>query len=498
MKLFSLAALSLVCSTVSGLTPAQWRGQSIYQVVTDRFARTDGSVTASCNVNSYCGGTWQGIIKHLDYIQGMGFTAIWISPVTQQITGDSSDGQSYHGYWQNDLYKLNSNFGTADDLKQLSKAIHDRGMYLMVDIVTNHMAYLGCGSCVDYSTLKPFNSKSYYHDFCLINYNDATSIKNCWMGDNIVALPDLRTEDSSVSSMLNSWVKGLVTNYTIDGLRLDSAQQVSTASLKPLEAAAGVYVIGEIFNGAPDYTCPYQQSLSGVLNFPSYYWITEAFQTTSGSISNLANGINTLKSTCKDVTIMGSFLENHDVKRFPYTTSDLSLTKNAIAFTILQDGIPIVYYGQEQQFKGGDVPYDREALWTSGYSTTSTLYKFIGAINQIRNQALFKDPTYLTYNAYPVYSDTSTIVMRKGYTGAQIISVFSNRGASGASYTLSLTSSQTGFTANQALVEILGCTSYTTDSSGNLAVAMAGGAPRIFYPAAQLTGSAVCSTLTSK
>jgi alpha-amylase len=75
-KLLSLAAACV--TTVSALTPAQWRGQSIYQVLTDRFARTDGSTSASCNTadQNYCGGTWKGITNHLDYIQGMGFTAV--------------------------------------------------------------------------------------------------------------------------------------------------------------------------------------------------------------------------------------------------------------------------------------------------------------------------------------------------------------------------------------------------------------------------------------
>lgn len=80
---FSLFSLALACATnVSALSPAQWRGQSVYQVLTDRFARTDGSTTATCNTGdqNYCGGTWQGIINHLDYIQGMGFTAV-ISPL---------------------------------------------------------------------------------------------------------------------------------------------------------------------------------------------------------------------------------------------------------------------------------------------------------------------------------------------------------------------------------------------------------------------------------
>jgi len=78
--------------------------------------------------------------------------------------------------------------------------------------------------------------------------------------------------------------------------------------------------------------------------------------------------------------------------------------------------------------------------------------------------------------------------MRKGNAGAQTVSVLSNLGANGISYTLTLSSSDTGFTASQALTEVLSCTAYTTDSSGNLAVKMAGGLPRIFYPTAKLTG----------
>lgn len=61
---------------VSALSPAQWRSQSVYQVITDRFARTDGSTSAFCDLNRYCGGTWQGLINKLDYIQNMGFSAV--------------------------------------------------------------------------------------------------------------------------------------------------------------------------------------------------------------------------------------------------------------------------------------------------------------------------------------------------------------------------------------------------------------------------------------
>lgn len=70
------------------------RKQSIYQVVTDRFARSDLSTSAPCDTSQqvYCGGSWHGLISKLDYIQGMGFTAVWISPIVKQIDGVTKDG----------------------------------------------------------------------------------------------------------------------------------------------------------------------------------------------------------------------------------------------------------------------------------------------------------------------------------------------------------------------------------------------------------------------
>lgn len=230
--------------------------------------------------------------------------------------------------------------------------------------------------------------------------------------------------------------------------------------------------------------------------FDRYYWITQAFQSTSGSISNLYNGINTLKSTCKDTTLLGSFMENHDLARFPSLTSDYALAKNAIAFTMLADGVPIIYQGQEQHFSGSSVPNNREALWQSGYSTSSQLYPFITTINKIRKQAIKQDTGYLTYQAYPVYSDASTIVMRKGTTGSQVIGIFTNKGSSGSS-SFTLSSSASGFSAGQYVTDVLSCTSYTTDSSGNIAISINAGAPRVLYPTAKLTGSGLCSGSSS-
>lgn len=94
----SLLVAAAIVAPVTALTPAEWRSQSIYQVMTDRFARTDLSTDAQCDTSEqvYCGGTWQGLISELDYIQGMGFTAIWISPFVEQMEGLTVDGSSYH------------------------------------------------------------------------------------------------------------------------------------------------------------------------------------------------------------------------------------------------------------------------------------------------------------------------------------------------------------------------------------------------------------------
>jgi alpha-amylase len=82
----------------------------------------------------------------------------------------------------------------------------------------------------------------------------------------------------------------------------------------------------------------------------------------------------------------------------------MALAKNAAAFIILSDGIPIIYAGQEQHYSGGADPANREAVWLSGYSSTSELYKLIATANAIRNYAISKDPGYVTYKVHCPHS----------------------------------------------------------------------------------------------
>ncbi|KAJ5126066.1 hypothetical protein N7448_005374 [Penicillium atrosanguineum] len=491
--LFSRLALlaGLIRSAVAA-TPAEWRSQSIYFMLTDRFARTDGSISAECNTGDrlYCGGTWKGIEKKLDYIQGMGFTAVWITPVTGQIPGDTGYGHAYHGYWQQDIYSLNSHYGTADDLKSLASALHKRGMYLMVDVVANHMGFNGAGTDINYKDFHPFNSIADFHSYCEVNdYANQTNVEKCWLGDTTVALADLNTESKSVQKIWYSWIHNLVKDYSIDGLRVDTVRHVQKSFWPAYNKAAGVYCVGEVFENDVDYTCGYQDVMDGILNYPMYYPLLAAFKSTSGSMSDLYNMINTVKSTCKDSTLMGSFIENHDNARFASYTKDISLAKNAAAFTIMADGIPIIYAGQEQHYSGGSDPSNREATWLSGYNENSELYKLIAKANAVRSWAIFKDLNYITYKNYPIYKDENTLAMRKGYNGNQTITVLSNLGENGSEYTLSLPN--TGYSAGMKLTEIFTCKNITVDKSGNVPVPMAFGRPRILYPTSLLKGSMV-------
>jgi alpha-amylase len=367
----------------------------------------------------------------------------------------------------------------------------------MVDVVTNHMGYNGCRSCVDYSIFNPFSSASFFHPGCDIHYADERSVQQCWQGDEKVSLPDLRTEDQNVRDIWNDWIKQMVAKYHIDGIRLDSAKHVETSFLAPFEAASGVFMIGEVYHGDPAYTLPYQNHMSGVMNYPAFYWIVKAFSSTSGSIYELVEGIDKVKNSARDTSLLGSFLENHDQPRFAHKTKDMALTKNAIAFTALMDGIPIIYQGQEHRYDGGGDPHNREALWFSGYSTTSELYHMISSLLKVRSHAIAQHPRYLDYKAWPILSNEHMIAMRKGFDQHQLIGVYSNVG-NGNSYSVTLDHDKTGFRPSQSLLEVLSCNVSDTDSNGNLRVESNSGEPKVFYPLERLSGSGICTALTGK
>ncbi|MBI5479319.1 MAG: alpha-glucosidase C-terminal domain-containing protein [Deltaproteobacteria bacterium] len=121
-----------------------WRDEVIYQLMVDRFA--NGDINNDYRVEPghlgrYQGGDYQGVIDKLDYLEELGVTALWISPVVRNVEEDAGFA-SYHGYWTQDFLSVNPHFGDLAALRRLVDAAHARGMKVILDIVTNHVGQL--------------------------------------------------------------------------------------------------------------------------------------------------------------------------------------------------------------------------------------------------------------------------------------------------------------------------------------------------------------------
>ena len=149
----------------------------------------------------------------------------------------------------------------------------------------------------------------------------------------------------------------------------------------------------------------------------------------------------------------------------------------------------MLYQGQEQGFSGNATPFNREAVWTSGFNTNADLYKFTADMNKLRNHAIQINTDYLDYQSFPIYTDQSTIVLRKGSEGHQVVTVLSNVGGSGGDYTVML---PTAYGSGQVVMDVVSCTNTTVSGEGQLLVPISAGAPHVFFPVDQMRGSGLC------
>lgn len=121
-----------------------WRQEVIYQLMVDRFANGDRGNDYLVDLDAparYHGGDWRGVEENLEYLTDLGVTAIWISPIVKNVETDAGvDG--YHGYWAQDLTQLNPHFGDMVSLRRMIDAAHEKGIKIILDIVTNHMGQL--------------------------------------------------------------------------------------------------------------------------------------------------------------------------------------------------------------------------------------------------------------------------------------------------------------------------------------------------------------------
>ncbi len=133
-------------------SPATWRDQILYFLLPDRFSdgeegtrpkfeptrptefKTDNPAEWMEGGTKFQGGTIKGIKTKLDYLQNLGVTTLWIGPIWKQRT----DLETYHGYGIQNFLEVDPRFGTRQDLRDLIDIAHDRGMYVLLDIIYNH------------------------------------------------------------------------------------------------------------------------------------------------------------------------------------------------------------------------------------------------------------------------------------------------------------------------------------------------------------------------
>jgi alpha-amylase len=181
--------------------------------------------------------------------------------------------------------------------------------------------------------------------------------------------------------------------------------------------------------------------LSAHANFLSYTPLLGGFESATHTLWDLYDAFVATQANCSDSTLTGMFTENQDNSRFAAATNDMQLAKNAASFTMLSDGIPIIYNGQEQHFSGvSQNGQNREAIWLTGYDTTAPLYTHIAMLNKIRNWfvAMANEEPYWSgywkFKCSIIYSDDHVLALRKGVAGYRMVSITNNYGTATKTY----------------------------------------------------------------
>lgn len=309
----------------------------------------------------------------------------------------NSEG-GYHGYWASDFDDVNENFGSEDDLHELIAEAHARDIWIMVDVVCNHMTCNDCYACVgcdgDLTTTKPFDSPEYFHDLCQIqNWDNQEEVENCRLAN----LPDLDQDHPFVRETLINWIVDIQSKYDFDGFRMDTVPEVSKDFWDELQAASGHYIVGEVFQGNTGYVADYQNYLSGVFSYPLFF-VSRGVFAYGGSMRDLENHFQNEYPLYRDPGLLGVFTDNHDNARFLNVRNDLDAWRSFLTFSLTVEGIPCLYYGGEQDFNGGDDPLNREIMWPDHYNTGTTTFKHVKAIMDLKKSSGFgREPQVQRY-----------------------------------------------------------------------------------------------------
>ena len=416
--------------------------EQFYFVLPDRFANGDtsndrGGLRGSrletgfdpTDKGFYQGGDLKGLTQRLDYVKGLGTTAIWLAPIfkNRPVQGTGKDASAgYHGYWITDFTQVDPHFGTNADLSKLIDKAHGKGMKVFFDVITNHTA-----DTVDYAEkeygYKPKGAYPYLDtdgrpfddsegmrkvDAASFPYtpvttgtkvpawlNDPTMYHN--RGDSTYAgestgygdfsgLDDLWTERPEVVTGMEKIYEKWVRDFGIDGFRIDTVKHVDldfwTQWATALDAYAAkrgrddFFMFGEVYSADTAVTSPYvtRGRLDATLDFP-FQEAARQYASQGAPASKLAAvyGDDYRYTTDKANTYeQVTFLGNHDMGRIgTFLKEDnpkagdaelLARARLANELMFLGRGNPVIYYGDEQGYTGAGGDKDaRQPLFAS-------------------------------------------------------------------------------------------------------------------------------------
>lgn len=350
----------------------------LYLIMPDRFANGDPTndnlvmktayKTDRNDPSARHGGDLAGIEKHLDYIEDLGVTAIWLNPVLE----NDMQGGSYHGYATTNYYRVDRRFGTNEDYVRLIDKTHAKGMRVVMDMIFNH-----CGS--DHIWMKDVPSKDWFNN--LDKYVETSHVKEVYFdpyaseydtkrmvdGWFVPSMPDLNQRNPHVATYLiqNSiwWIE-----YSgVDGIRQDTYPYADYKMM--VDWCNAIYreypdynIVGEAWMNQTMGTAFWQKDsklnergntmLKSVMDFRLMGLSHSAFFGDAGGMQALYEHL-AYDYAYADIYNVLRFLDNHDTDRFlPAMPEKLDAFKQGIAFMLTIPGIPQFYYGTELLMNG--------------------------------------------------------------------------------------------------------------------------------------------------
>jgi neopullulanase len=361
----------------------------MYLIMTDRFADGDAlnnqpgyDQSAS---HGWHGGDLRGVDQHLDYLQQLGVTTLWLTP----ILSNARMTDSYHGYAATDLYAVDSHFGTLSDYLNLVNDLHARGMKIVYDIVPNHIG-------VEHEWVRDQPTPEWLHgtveNHAHAKYNmealaDPHAAPANWWdithGWFVDAMPDLNQENPLVTTY---WIQNAIwwiETAGLDGLRIDTLPYVGRAFWSEFHRQIkAVYpkltTVGEVFNGDPAITSYFaggvehegiDTGLYTPFDFPTYFKLRDVL-THDKPMTDLAGTLGADHLYPHPERLV-TFFGNHDTKRFlSETGASPERLKLAFALLATMRGMPEVYSGDEIGMEGGDDP-DNRRDFPGGFKNSS-------------------------------------------------------------------------------------------------------------------------------